>query len=134
MEVDDGWRFLLYRYSQSPLYITADNPLTKTVVGCDREEDGGREEVQVGVVLTSMWRVLHRTAMRCFEWEELFCRSSNTGEGSGIALSGQQVTPPRTTSLQVRTDNPMLVREIVQDFTSSGQGSIVTILVVKILS
>ena len=80
MEVEDGWVGVRSNTSSSP---SSSSSLMKT--------KGVAEMMHYRVELTSMWRVLHLTAMRCFEWEQGVFFHHQGGEGGGISLSGHEV-------------------------------------------
>ena len=133
MEAEDG-----YRYARSSLHITADDPPTKVPIVRHRDGSGGysssgEDNKAVRVVLTSMWRVLHRTALRCFEWERGFCLSDR-GEGAGIALCCQPAPLTAKQALsgtQIYKSNGygsggggVSLKDIIQDFAYSGDHDI----------
>jgi hypothetical protein len=101
-------------------------------------EEGGREGIAEmmhfhhhRVELTSMWRVMHLTAMRCFEWEQGVFFHHQGGEGTGISLSGHEVPINALHRMEMgmesevgvmkKSSSAMLLRDIVQDFTLSGR-------------
>jgi len=125
MEVEDGWVGVRSNTSSSP----SSSSLIKT--------KGVAEMMHYRVELTSMWRVLHLTAMRCFEWEQGVFFHHQGGEGAGVSLSGHEVPinalhrmgieiemeMEMEEGMMKKSSNAMLLRDIVQDFTLSGGDS-----------
>ena len=123
MEVEDGWVGVRSNTSSSSSSLS----LIKT--------KGVAEMMHYRVELTSMWRVLHLTAMRCFEWEQGVFFHHQGGEGAGISLSGHEVPinalhrmgmemeTEMEEGMMKKSSNAMLLRDIIQDFTLSGWDS-----------
>jgi hypothetical protein len=146
MEVEDGWVGLRSNTSSSssPPSLSSSSSSSSSLIKTKGAEEGGREGIAEmmhfhhhhhRVELTSMWRVMHLTAMRCFEWEQVVFFHHQGGEGTGISLSGHEVPINALHRMEMemgmgmesevgvmkKSISAVLLRDIVQDFALSGR-------------